>query len=531
MAEFKTYSPDEWRKLVHPEWFTPKIDPKLYKFVRPIKKHDLWSGSSGEVFIAHIPNGVNIPKYHYSVAYELTSNLISDVKSLSKVLIKPNNTGFVGAFMSDPRLQEIMRINGISEYADLQPIATQPAMLAGIVDALLDAGVDEIHIGENMLWAGGTPRAFWETGYIHVFSDDKYKGKVFFVDLYEEDTELVELPIKANSYDLGFFTKTRPPKALFDEMYDLVVVASIAKMHNCSYYSLLIKNFSVTWNPRRKRWHIHGIPLKLFDREYATELLNEEIPKDRQYEIYFTRKGKRRLAFITNGLVSTSPLVTYREEGELLAQVDPHHLEGLSLATLMLGIGYLIVRYTGMFATVSKELQKKGTRIVGLISGIVGQEGEGPLVYGARRFGGFALAGDNFPAMEALSLDIMTGFKDFDFSRIVELEAIDFGKRYDIDVSEVFVDTKDLWTLKLAEELTAMSKDYRNLTAHFIDFEGLSDIKHPWDIRTGPPFRLPEGIYVSPRTWLRMMYLNSKVYLHAMDYVDKGIEIPLIPPV
>ncbi len=94
---------------------------------------------------------------------------------------------------------------------------------------------------------------------MQVFVDNKYRNKVFFVDLYEDAEELVELHIKSiRGYDLGFFTKMMPPKALFNEEYDPVIVASIAKMHNSAYYSLLMKNFSITWNPPSIRWHVPG---------------------------------------------------------------------------------------------------------------------------------------------------------------------------------------------------------------------------------------------------------------------------------
>ncbi len=528
---FIKHTPEEWRNVVQPHWFTPKVNPSLYRLVRPLHERELWHGNKDELLAAHLPEGVSIPKYHYSVAYALTSRLIRGLKNVSKVLIKPNNTGFIGAFMDDARLREIMRLNGISEYADLQPIATQPAMLAGIVDALLDEGVDEIHIGENMLWAGGTPRAFWETGYVQVFSADRYRGKVFFVDFYEGDTETIELPIKSVRYDLGFFTKTRPPKALFDEGYDLVIVASIAKMHNCAYYSLLIKNFSVTWNPRKKRWHIHGIPLKLFDRSYASELLKVDIPKEHEYKVFIVRKNRKRYAFITNGLLSTSPLAAYREEGELLAQVDPHHLEGLSLAILTLGIGYLIVRFTGMFATILSELRKRGTKLAGIISGVVGQEGEGPLVYGSRRFGGFAVAGFNFPATEALALDMMVGKGDVGFADLMVSQAKTFCKRYSVDISLMMSDADPPWTLKLAEELTGETANPRKLTLSLLDFEGVSNMRSPSDLRIGPPFKLPNCVYVSPLTWLKMMYLSEDLFKHSMDYVDKGITVPLVPPI
>lgn len=333
-------------------------------------------------------------------------------------------------------------------------------------------------------------------------------------------------------YDLGYFTKARPPRALFEEGYDLIIVASIAKMHNCSYYSLLIKNFSVTWNPRNVRWHIHGIPARLFDREYVSELIGEEISKDREYNVIYFKVNKRRKAIITNGRLSTSPLSAYMEEGEMLLQIDPHHLAGLSLVPLTLGMSYLVVRFTGMFASVLERLKARGIELRGIISGIVGQEGEGPLVYGARRFGGFALAGEPFPALETLALDIMTGKDEKGFREVMLEEAISFSHKYKIEEPQpLFEDANKLWTIELANKLTSQEADPYRLTVTLVDFEGLKSVEKPWDLRNGRPFIIPKAVYVSPYTWLRIMYMEHNVYFHAMDLIAKNIEVPLVPPV
>ena len=55
-------------------------------------------------------------------------------------------------------------------------------------------------------------------------------------------------------------------------------------------------------------------------------------------------------------------------------------------------MGYVIIRYIGMYASIAEALRKRGSEIVGMLSGIVGMDGEGPLIYGRRRLGGFALA-------------------------------------------------------------------------------------------------------------------------------------------
>ena len=65
---------------------------------------------------------------------------------------------------------------------------------------------------------------------------------MFFVNPYEGQ-ELEHLSVKwAEGYDPGFFTRVEPPRALFGERYDLVLVVSPAKTHTLTIYSLLLKN-------------------------------------------------------------------------------------------------------------------------------------------------------------------------------------------------------------------------------------------------------------------------------------------------
>lgn len=526
---FRRHTVRDWKSRVKPDWFTPSVDVRLYRRVKPIREEAVWSGSLGEIFAARTPAGIPVAKYHYSVAYELTLRLLGRLGSLSMVLVKPNNTGFIGAFLGDSRLREIMRRNGISLNPDLQPIATQPAMLAGVVDAMLDQGVDEIHIGENMLWAGGTPRAFWETGYFHVFKEERYRNRVYFVDIYEDRLDVEELPIKAaDGYDLGFFTKTRPPKALLSGDYDLVLIASIAKTHNCAYYSLLVKNFSVTWNPKDVRWRIHGIPVKLFDREHASLLLDEDFPRDLEFKVYLCKVDGRTRVFISNGYASTPPLSTYRVGGELMAHVDPHHLKGLNLSTLTLGMGYLVTRFTGMYATVMEKLKSKGVALAGIVSGMVGQEGEGPLIYGSRKMAGFALAGFDIPAMEALTLEIMMGSGDEYFKHAVIRQNAKLAWVYGLDYDKLMAEKP--WTLSLLEKLTGESIKPGEFTLTLLDFGGDYDVKKPWNLRLGSPFKPAKAFYVKPSTWLKLLYTDRVLFKHCMECVDKNIEVPIIPP-
>lgn len=530
--EFNKWDAESWIDRVEPSWFSPRLDRRVYKFIKPIREFKLWCGD-GEIFCSRIPSNTSIasiPSYNYSTAYILMSSILSSLNSISKVLVKPNNTGFIGAFTGDPRLRRIMYSHGISLDPDLQPIASQPSMIAGIVDALIDYGVDEIDIGENMLWQGGTPRAFWETGYLQIFRGEKYRGKVFFVDFYEDEAiELEVVPIdRIDGYDLGFYKEARPPKALFDECYDLIVVASLAKTHNCSYYSLITKNFSVTWNPRRIRWRIHGIPLRIFsDRSYVEDLLGLQIPGDIEYKVYMASFDGRRYAFISNGRSSTSPLIVYEVGGELLAHVDPHHLEGLSLSTLIAGIGYLVVRFSGIYSSITRRLKARGTKIVGLVSGIVGQEGEGPLIYGSRRFGGFSLAGFDIPALERLALDVMFGYDDLCFVDQMRIMNYRLARKY--GVGKTFPNKVYPWTIDLLAKLTGELSNPMDLTVTVIDFVG-SDVRNPWDIRIGKPFKPAKAFYIPQLEWIKLLHTDRSIFKRAMDYIDKGIEIPLIPP-
>src|SRR5271157_3745196 len=287
MARFILHSPSEWYGDNFN--FTPELHyDRYYLLPDPALNHIGPDTEDQAVYIAHVGDvpPAEMATYNYSSSYLLAQKLITQVPNIAgaKVLVKPNNTGFIGLFYNNPQLREILtKKKGMKEDADHQCIATQPAVVAGIVDALLDAGVVEVHIGEDMLWDCGTPRAFSETGYTQYFCQEKYDGKVFFVDFYENDnTEVAQLPIAQGEYDLGGYTECYPPQALFDEGYAIIISAAIAKIHNCAYYTLAAKNFSVSWNPRRPmkgippRWHIHGLPMDCFTPEYLKQVLGDD---------------------------------------------------------------------------------------------------------------------------------------------------------------------------------------------------------------------------------------------------------------
>ncbi|MEM3137363.1 MAG: DUF362 domain-containing protein, partial [Thermofilaceae archaeon] len=507
------------------DWFVPLVNPELYVPLRPMRKSEIWSGSEGEIYAARVPEWAEVPKCNYAASRALVSELLQKLGVVRKVLIKPDSDVSAGEFLTDPKLKFIARENGISVHADLQPLSTQPAILAGAVDALLEHGTEEIHVAMDSPWLDPL-RVAWELGYVRVFSDKKYDGKVFFINLYSNSTELEDLPIKwAEGYELGFFAHATPPKPLFSENYDLVLLLSIAKTHSTTVYSLLMKNFGWLWVPRRYRWHINGVPLKLFDREFAEQYLGYEIPVERTFETI--RAGRKII--LSNGYSFSAPLDVCVEGGEELVASEPH-IYVSNLIPFLLSMGYSIIRYIGMFATILDELDRAGTRIAGLISGVVGMEGEGPLIYGRRRFGGFMFAGTNPLALEALALDAMFGRAGKGFDHALVWLNDQFCNKYLIEDDlreDVIMDAMDPWTLRLAEELLREERDPSRYTVTLLDFEGIDDVHAPWDIRNGPPFALPKHVYLSTRNLLRCVYLTDKLYKHAFDVIDKGISLPL----
>lgn len=525
VANFERIPPSAIYERAASNWFTPPVNPELYVPLRPVRKSELWSGSEGEVFAARVPEWIEIPKCSYAASRALISELLQGLGAAEKVLIKPDSDISAGQFLTDPKLKLIARENGVSAHADMQPLSTQPAVLAGAIDALLEHGAEEIHVAMDSPWLDPL-RVAWELGYARVLSDKKYEGRVFFVDLYGNSTEFENLPIKwAEGYELGFFAYAAPPKPLFDEKYDLVLLLSTAKTHSTTVYSLLMRNFGWLWMPRRYRWHINGVPLRLFNREFAEQYLDYEIPSDRTFETI--RVGRK--VILTNGYSFSAPLDVCVEGGEELVVSEPH-VHASNLVPFSLSMGYSIIRYIGMFATVLDELDRVGTKVAGLISGVVGMEGEGPLVYGRRRFGGFMLAGKNPLVLETLALDAMFGGAGGGFDHVMVQLNEQFCHRYLVEEDlreDALMDAMDPWTLRLAEELLREERDPSRYTLTLLDFEGVNEIRTPWDLRNGPPFELPKHVYISTKNLLRCVYLTEKLYKHAFEVIDKGISLPL----
>ncbi len=532
---FAKHAPKDWLKP-EPGWLDPRVQISKYKKPKDAKSRAVKSLGSGTttVYLARV--GKRDPvSANYAAAYLLTKKLFEDEPvDGAKFLVKPNNTGFVGVFYNSPCCRPILARNKIVTDPDLQPIATQPAMIAGEVDALLDMGAGEIHLGETMLWEGGTPRAFLENGYTRVFSRSEYDGKVHFIDLYADEEELAEYDLETRGNDLGFFLKTRIPRSLLEEKYDYLLNSPIAKMHNNTMYTLCVKNSSIGWNPKQSRWHAHGMPFDYFDAKKAAEAFDFSPEADLEYEVLRVRKPEEKTSrdvIVTNGLESTGPMKAYREEGKWLLQVDPHHLEGNNLVTLIMAMSYVASRAASLNGTVHNLLAKNGTKTFGLLSGIVGQEGEGPLIFGSRKFGGFACASKDPVAVETAAINVMTGWGRQDWpARMVDVSR-DFGKKFRCDPQGLIDDSATPWWIKLAADFTGGEWDYRKLNYELLDLDGDDPVRRLWDIRRGAPFKLPWGVFCRPSTWIKMMFTEEGIHQNSMRFFRKGIDIPLIPGV
>nr|MDO8113475.1 Coenzyme F420 hydrogenase/dehydrogenase, beta subunit C-terminal domain [Candidatus Sigynarchaeota archaeon] len=512
-GKFREHDPASWN--VDNFEYTPELHPELYKRVDYKTKVINANLKGPRVLVARVPEGTKAETitYNYTTAYDLTTTLLNDFKKIKggKVFVKPNNTGFVGIFKHNPKLDHILKENNITDDADHQPIATQPSTLQGIVDALLDLGAAKIHIGENMLWDGGTPRAFYETGYAAIFSKDKYKDKVFFIDYCEDDppaSEYRKIAIKKGKCDIGdYYTHFYPPKAFFEEKYDLIYLAAIAKCHNCTLYSLMTKNFSVSMNPRKKtgkiepRWHIHGLPIDVFRKEYLEHLLGEDFRRKYQYLLRETyphewdadlkekhvKPDKSRVLIsgrLTTAIGKAIPatfqssglMKWYKSYGKRVLNVDPHHWAGINLLPAVLGMGYLVSRYIGIYAAMVDALKANGTEVAGLVTGVVGQEKDGPLIYGNSKYGGFAVAGFDAASVEKVCLDIMFG-DGGDFQKAI----VDFQKslmaKFSIKNDVLLDEAKRMWSLELLAQLTGSTLDNAKMDITLLDYTKKEDLK------------------------------------------------------
>lgn len=526
-----------------------------------INKNNL--GESPDVYVSKIPDvdGTETIPYSYSSAYDLTMKLLADYDRINggKVLIKPNNTGFVGVFKTDA-LNEVLKENGITDNADDQQIATQPSVLKGMVDALIDLGAERVDIGENMLWDGGTPRAFYETGYTEVFKDKKYRKKVNFIDFYENDppvTSLEPLHLEENDYcKYDYYNRCYPPKALFEENYDLIYIASVVKTHNCSYYSLSTKNFSVTWNPRKKtgnvppRWHIHGLPIKTFLIHYVKQIMGPDFKRKYRYlvrEVYkypwknadakerIVKKRKRKV-IVTNEFSSSGLMDTITTSGHEALDVDPHHWTGITLAIMNLGIGYLITRFTRIFSAVLKRLYRGNTRVATLCSGVVAQQKDGPLVYGSKKYGGFMTASFDHVALEKVTLDIMFGKNEGGFKDFIVGYQKALMQEYKATDEYLIKDAERMWTLEMLQHLVGGTTKNDEMGITLLDYTnggeygGLSP-NEMYKIRRGDIFDYSKAFYVCPTSWIHAIHTDDELAMRAFIADKKTIKIPLIPGV
>jgi coenzyme F420 hydrogenase subunit beta len=556
---FTLHKPSEWNSTIY--GYNPELHQEYYQKAE-FKESKLNSGEGSPVFVAKVPvtSKADTTKFNYASSYDITKKLLANYPKVNggKVLIKPNNTGFIGVFKHDI-LAEILAKNGCTDDCDHQPIATNPAMLTGIVDALIELGAKRIDIGENMLWDGGTQRAFYETGYTAIFSQEKYKNKVFFVDFYENDppTECLEkIPLKTTKYCKGdYYNNCYPPKALFTEKYDLILIASVAKSHNCAFYTLSNKNFSVSWNPRKKtgtiepRWQIHGLPLDVFKKERIKEILGEDFK--RKNKIFVRQVYNHRWDFIdkkrvvtpaksgiilSNQYVSTGIMRHFKSFGNEVLDVDPHHWSGINIGVLTMGIGYLINRYTRIFGAVVNKLKEQGTEVACVCSGIIGQEGDGPLVYGSMKYAGFNTASFDHVALERVLTELMYGADETGFIGMLKRRQQKRMDEHKITCPELIDECENLWTLKIMHDLIGGNFDLNKIPITLLNYTGELQFEKVtptalFKLREGSAFRSSLGYYCNPDLWLKLLHNNDSLYM-AMMLLERGdIEIPLIPGV
>ncbi len=289
------------------------------------------------------------------------------------------------------------------------------------------------------------------------------------------------------------------------------------------------------------RWHIHGLPMHAFDIDYLKQVLGNDFQP--QYDYRFkevenpetlTQVKGPKLVSICTDKDESAPIKTYMSCGQRVLQIDPHHHAGANLITLNLGMQYLVVRYTGIFATMVKELNAQGTKVGTICSCIVGQEGEGPLIYGSLRYGGFNLAGFNHAGVESIALNIMMGKDKRGFAGFVEGSNKALQNEYQIQSEELLNDARKPWTLTLLNKLTRGEINPAKIPLEYMDFTQKLPLKSAQDVyqlRKGSPFTFTDAFYCSPKTWLRLIHTEEGLYKHATKFFQKGVEIPLIPGV
>ena len=165
----------------------------------------------------------------------------------------------------------------------------------------------------------------------------------------------------------------------------------------------------------------------------------------------------------------------------------------------------------------------------------MGQEKDGPLIYGSSKYAGFAVASFDAAAAEKVCLDMMFGV-DGDFQKAVtdfQQKLMDkFGIKNDLLLDEA----RRMWSLELLAQLTNSTLDNNQYDISVLDYTGKDDVESisPFELyklRLGDPFVWSESFYCSPDTWLRLIHTDDDVFRNAFWYTIKTIEIPLIPDV
>ncbi len=319
-------------------------------------------------------------------------------------------------------------------------------------------------------------------------------------------------------------------------------------------------------NPRKKtgkiepRWHIQGVPIDVFTKEYLKDLFGPDFKRKFQYLVRETyphewganlktktvKPDKSRVLLsgrLTTEIAKSIPATMhssglmkwFMSYGNRVLNVDPHHWAGVSLLAMNLGMGYLTTRFTGMYAAMVDALKASGTEVAGIVTAIVGQEGDGPLIYGNAKHGGFAVAGFDAAAVEKVCLDLMFGV-DGDFGKAITDYQSRLMARFNIKNDLLVEEARRMWTLELLASLTGGTIDNDKMAMTVLDYsgKGVPDGLKPTEIyklRTVAPFVFSEAFYCSPDTWLRLIHTDEALFRNAFWFTIKTIEIPLIPDV
>ena len=100
---FTKHDPKDWLKA-EKGWLDPKVQVSKYKKPKEVRARPLKSLGAGKTVVHLARVGRQDPvRANYASSYLLTRRLFEDEPvDGSKILVKPNNTGFVGVFYNSP---------------------------------------------------------------------------------------------------------------------------------------------------------------------------------------------------------------------------------------------------------------------------------------------------------------------------------------------------------------------------------------------------------------------------------------------